>query len=65
MKIKANEKINRLNVNTAPVSQSEMTKLKKGQVVEVDDEGGEKLITWGFAEATSGSVKKSKSKENK
>ena len=40
MKIKANEKISRLNVNTAPVSQSEMTKLKRGEVVEVDDEGG-------------------------
>lgn len=65
MKIKANEKINRLDVNTAPVSQSEMTKLKRGEVVEVDEEGGKKLIQWGFAEAASGSVKKSKSKEKK
>ena len=65
MKIKANEKISRLNVNTAPVNQSEMAKLKRGEVVEVDEEGGGKLIKWGFAEATSGSVKKSKSKESK
>ena len=63
MKIKANEKISRLNVNTAPVSQSEMTKLKRGKVVEVDDEGGKKLIKWGFAEESNS--KKSKSKENK
>ncbi|QDP56864.1 MAG: hypothetical protein Unbinned2716contig1004_38 [Prokaryotic dsDNA virus sp.] len=65
MKIKANEKINRLNVNTAPVTQKQMTKLKRGNVVEVDDDAGKKLVQWGFAEATSGSVKKSKSKENK
>ena len=40
MKIKANEKINRLNVNTAPVTQKQMTKLKRGNVVEVDDDAG-------------------------
>ena len=64
MKIKANEKISRLNVNTAPVSQSEMTKLKRGEVVEVDDEGGKTLIRWGLAKKES-EIKKSKSKENK
>ena len=47
MKIKANEKISRLNVNTAPVSQADMTKLKRGEVVEVDAECGKTLIRWG------------------
>ena len=63
MKIKANEKISRLNVNTAPCTQQQITQLKRGKTVEVDDEAGETLIRWGLAEK-SGS-KKSKSKESK
>ena len=64
MKIKANEKISRLNVNTAPCSQQQMIQLKRGQVVEVDDEAGKTLIRWGLAKKES-ETKKSKSKEKK
>ena len=63
MKIKANEKISRLNGNTAPCTQLQFNQLKRGKVVEVDEEAGETLIRWGLAEK-SGS-KKSKSKESK
>ena len=65
MKIKANKKFSeRLDATSSPCTRIDFHKLRKGEIVSVEDEVGEKLINQGFAEQVSGTVKP-KSKEKK
>tara|TARA_Y100001963_G_scaffold95444_1_gene131345 strand:+ start:67 stop:261 length:195 start_codon:yes stop_codon:yes gene_type:complete len=64
MKIKANEKISRLGANSKLFSGSEYSKLKRGQVVDLNEESANKLISYGLAEKIS-TPKPKKVKEKK
>ena len=63
MKVKANNKINRLDSATAPCSRVQFHQLTDGDIVEVSKDVGEYLINNGFVEQVV--EKKSKSKEKK
>ena len=65
MKIKANNKFkDRLDSTSSPCSRVEYSKLCRGEVVEVKDEVGSKLIRYGLAEKIS-SPKPKKVKDKK
>ena len=65
MKIKANNKFkDRFDSTSSPCSRVEYSKLSRGEVVEVKDEVGGKLIRYGLAEKIS-SPKPKKVKEIK
>ena len=65
MKIKANNKFkDRLDSTSSPCTRVEYSKLSRGEVVEVKDEVGDKLIRYGLAEKID-SPKPKKVKEKK
>ena len=65
MKIKTNNKFkDRLDSTSSPCTGVEYSKLSRGEVVDVKDEVGDKLIRWGLAEKIS-SPKTKKVKEKK
>ena len=64
MKIKANNKISRLGGNSKLLSGSEYSRLRRGKIVDLNEESANKLISYGLAEKIS-TPKPKKVKEKK